>query len=750
MSRFIAIIIVALAISPKLHPQGIEGSESLRDRSRVLKKINPVSSETSGFTDQEANTSASDAEGVSKDGFLWNSNFSDDAESVLKAGTSYVELSDEIGYNWNLQHAFSFSEYPDTGIAFDVGQSNQVQRYDTLQYLWSADDTGLTTPTPTTLRLDQRTIDSTKKHLKALAQINLGQTRLFAVAGRSEQDDIDQRKRLEYRFGDVLSNDTQADIVEYDSYRIRKSLRESPDNRTENVLALGAEFTGDRLTLQSGIVKRDWTRERPDIFTVQFEEDSSDALTLDYGKQEEPTLNPLPAETATYDFDYREIRFEDNQTTDEDLNTYLDSEYILADSSFKLTGSAGLLYRAKTRSNVEVRDNYGDYAGLYTLADVAATSPLDTTLRGAYDLGYFPEKNAVLDHFNSNFDNYTYDADSSEQDSISQHYDAEERISAVYVNFVLEWEKWLLSSGIRLEQTEIETFGNEVEVTEDDGNIITPSYNENSYSNSFPTLSIFRPLSKKASILLSWQRSIARPNYYDLIPFRIISRSSEIVTAGNPLLEATILETLSLTYLQELGADTNVAATLSQTKIENFIYTSEDLITEGIYDGFKFRTTLNGDTATIYGLDLTFSHYLYLLADKEKRFHFKAVYQFRDSEAYFSDTDSEAYLLPDVARNKLRVSLGQKLGAFNWLLQADYTSQSLDQFAETEDTFEYLDERLTLNARFGYKINKTWSLGLDLINVTDAAIPETVGLDNRVGKITYNSWQARLGLTSKW
>ena len=62
MRFFVSIIAVFFIGTHESIAQEISGEESLRDRSRILKKVNPVSSETAEFSDFSELSASDDAE----------------------------------------------------------------------------------------------------------------------------------------------------------------------------------------------------------------------------------------------------------------------------------------------------------------------------------------------------------------------------------------------------------------------------------------------------------------------------------------------------------------------------------------------------------------------------------------------------------------------------------------------------------------------------------------------------------------
>jgi outer membrane receptor protein involved in Fe transport len=109
-------------------------------------------------------------------------------------------------------------------------------------------------------------------------------------------------------------------------------------------------------------------------------------------------------------------------------------------------------------------------------------------------------------------------------------FDYNEDIQAAYVNYPGDWEKWSIILGLRTEQTNIKS-----------KSITNNKTNNQDYLEWFPTASIaYKPV-EKFSIYSNYKRSITRPDYQDLNPFRFFNNDNSAF-AGNPYLKPEIFD----------------------------------------------------------------------------------------------------------------------------------------------------------------------------------------------------------------
>ncbi|MBP93457.1 MAG: glucosamine-6-phosphate deaminase [Flavobacteriaceae bacterium] len=112
----------------------------------------------------------------------------------------------------------------------------------------------------------------------------------------------------------------------------------------------------------------------------------------------------------------------------------------------------------------------------------------------------------------------------------SNAFDYSESVLAAYASFDKNWEKWSLSLGLRVEQTDTEG-----------KSVVTNNTISQDYFNWFPTANISYQASEKISVYSNYNRSIGRPDFQSLNPFKFFLNDNTIVT-GNPNLQPTVTD----------------------------------------------------------------------------------------------------------------------------------------------------------------------------------------------------------------
>jgi outer membrane receptor protein involved in Fe transport len=109
-------------------------------------------------------------------------------------------------------------------------------------------------------------------------------------------------------------------------------------------------------------------------------------------------------------------------------------------------------------------------------------------------------------------------------------FDYKEEVLAAYISLDKNWENWSLSLGLRVEDSKIEGLS-----------VFTNQLSKQDYFEWFPTLNLGIDLSEKTSLYFNYKRSIDRPNYSFLNPFRNYYNDNVFVT-GNPDLKPVFID----------------------------------------------------------------------------------------------------------------------------------------------------------------------------------------------------------------
>lgn len=168
-------------------------------------------------------------------------------------------------------------------------------------------------------------------------------------------------------------------------------------------------------------------------------------------------------------------------------------------------------------------------SNIFTGQGDLSTSLWDGTLDSGLKLSS-TKTNSKLDFFN------ILELDPIFNKSLSDDFDYKEWIFAGYINYQKRWEQWNLTVGLRAEQTDITSITNTFE--ED---------NDQSYFDVFPSAVLHRKINDHNGIGISYNRTLQRPRYESLNPFKYFITDNNY-SGGNPNLKPAIKDRISLNF----------------------------------------------------------------------------------------------------------------------------------------------------------------------------------------------------------
>lgn len=216
-------------------------------------------------------------------------------------------------------------------------------------------------------------------------------------------------------------------------------------------------------------------------------------------------------------------------------------------SGKKLTFNANRLWfngrRANDFNTMHYKDEFATPTGVESRNGSNGTQHINiTTIQADITLPYsFASlssggKLSFIDNKSNNRFGY-YDQDGYHEDSlISNSFDYNEKVQALYVSAQKSLNKWSFQAGLRAEFTETKGYSANLDQT-----------TINKYFNLFPTVYIQYQLNEDHNWVLNYSKRINRPDYRSLDPFRAYATPYHY-NEGNPFLLPSFNHNLELTY----------------------------------------------------------------------------------------------------------------------------------------------------------------------------------------------------------
>jgi len=379
---------------------------------------------------------------------------------------------------------------------------------------------------------------------------------------------------------------------------------------------------------------------------------------------------------------------------------------------------------------------------------ISETSSKDI-INGDYTLNPLFDKNKLKD-----WHNYQKSSYFDERYALSDEYDLKEKITAGYLMAKLNFGQMLnIIPGVRYEGSDnkYNAVWSTVSGRYGADGTARDTTSTNDYSHWFPHLHIkFKPLSwfdLRASAI----KTLARPNYYWMLPWTRLSSYSSHIDRGNPNLKPATswnYELSSSFYSNRIGLLTVGGFYKDMTDIffskESYVWDPEMieyLQIPGGTAGYRMRSYDNADEAKVWGFEIDLQTQLKLvpfLPNFLKGIVLNANYARIWSEAYYPqhkntintdystwpptttiDYDEWTRKEPMVgqAEQIFNISMGYDVGDLSTRVSVLYQGESLDEVGVIKDEDKWDDDFWRWDASAKYKLNDWISFNLSLSHI---------------------------------
>lgn len=466
------------------------------------------------------------------------------------------------------------------------------------------------------------------------------------------------------------------------------------------------------------------------------------SIQPNYTDQQNPQFTATnAAQVAPSAFTFRRIEQLESFTEDKDLNGRADLLIPLREGERASKVKFGVRYRGKEK----LRDNSYNFATPVTssaFANMALRGLEDFTvgsnLAGNYPYGSFssPSFLAGLNLFNPT----EFRLADQPGEYAAGNFDAEERITGGYGMLEQNFGKTLsIVAGVRVENTQIDYRGFQYNV---DNDAVTPTTGDQNYTDVLPSVNLRWEQAPNTVVRAAWTNTLARPNYFDLVPYREISLEDNELSTGNPLLKPTRAMNFDLMaerYFENVGL---LSAGIFHKRITDFVFNFTQFQAIDAVTGQTFSqisTPRNGPEATLTGFEVAAQRQLDFLPGVLRYFGVYANYTFNESEVSGLDIDgreNEKLPLLGTARHSGNLSLSFDSKRFTARVAMNYQSESLDagEGGYNEDAFfdRWADRRTDIDANATFQMTSKSRFFIEANNLNNRPLRYFQGVRGRL------------------
>lgn len=623
-----------------------------------------------------------------------------------------------------------------------------------------------------------------RRSLSATIDFKLSPTStIYIVGAYNWRDDLENRYRLRHRFRGGETNllfDASGNITGYNNGEVLRQTKgginndRSESTRLEDQRVRSLQVRGDHLF---GKVKMDWSvqyarasEKRPNERYVSMGRRSIQ-VTQNISDPYFPLLTSTTALTSYTRLNELTEEFQDQY--EEDVNAKLAFSMPVTSN-----GKSVLKYGLRLRAKTKVRANsFFQYAPIGAMAANFANISLlklsDQSDPGFYAGSKFNAGSFVDPGFLGSI-NFKDAANFRESDAPAEYlagnFTAKETITAGYLQLNQTFsDKLSMVAGVRLENTSLNYTGN---IVENETSLKGQANLKNSYLNVLPSVN-FR---YQASDNLIWRAAlttgIARPKYYDLVPYFNVLSSDQELSTGNPALKpikSTNVDLMFERYFKSIGI---VSGGIFYKHLNNFFYSYRDenyttakfaadfpaIVNNPIAvgDNWQFLQRRNGSSVNVFGYELAFQRQLDFLPGFWKGFGIYTNYTYTTSKAkgIFDGSGNlirENVSLPGMAPHMFNGSLSYENKNLVLRLSANFTSAYVDDSDDAgynADQFfdRFYDKQFFLDFNGSYALNKKLRLFTEVNNITNQGLRYYQGVKERTAQTEFYGVRFNMGI----
>lgn len=575
---------------------------------------------------------------------------------------------------------------------------------------------------------------------------------LFFKSMYNKRDDFENRYRL--RFRKIKTPDangiSKAEVRRQTKGGIGNNLNDN--TRLERQSTYKLSVGGEHLIF--GNVKLNWKtgtsrakEERPNERYIRFK-NKNIQLSQDFSRTNFPVLVPTNNDfNDPTKFKYDEVTEERRFTQERKISSKLDVKIpINTTGIYKNSLKFGFKHKYKEK---ERDNNFFEYDLESQFPTMDRTTIANYSINGylagsRYQSGLFASRE-FLGSLN------LVNGEMKLDEFVPENYDADENIYAVYGMLKQRLgNQLLIVAGLRAEKTSVayNGFAIDVETAKTLADVERTSGSKK-YTNWLPNLQAKYKVTNNTILRAAWTNTIARPNYYDLVPYRNLNSDDLEANYGNPNLDATASMNLDFMFEHYFANVGILSAGVFYKDIDKFIYNAiskESITIGGNTDTYDVTRPFNGGTAEVYGFEIALQRKLNFLPGFLRNFTIYGNYTFTDSKTNGIVGRKDGLPLAGAVKNMFNGSLAYETTKLSVRASLNFADDYIDEYGK--DTFNdvYYDQQLFIDVNASYAVTKNLRVFAEAKNLTNQELRFYQGLKHQTRQAEFYNYNWNVGL----
>ncbi|MCG6950582.1 MAG: TonB-dependent receptor [Acidobacteria bacterium] len=298
--------------------------------------------------------------------------------------------------------------------------------------------------------------------------------------------------------------------------------------------------------------------------------------------------------------------------------------------------------------------------------------------------------------------------------------------------------------GVRVESTKDDYTAYELVLDEEGDPLdLMPVTGDKSYTEWLPQFHLVYKTGDNSQLRAAVTRSLARPNFEDMAPWRLLNIEDMEIELGNPDLDVTTSWNLDLMweqYLQPLGI---ISAGVFYKELKDYIFFYN---VDEIVDGEEFEITQprNGEQGDLWGVEVAFQNNFTSWPGFWGGFGLYGNYTYVDSEGKYPDRESGP--LPGQAENVANLAISYEKYGISTRLSYNFNGKNILEVGGDPEEDLWVDDHAQLDFLLRVQISDEFSVVLEAINITNEPYTVFEGVADRIRQQEYYGWWATLGV----
>ena len=674
-----------------------------------------------------------------------------------KVEGSYNELTEDVSPKATLTYSNVFGDK--LGVAASINyQSLGIQAHNNETGGWGFDD-DLNAFIPND-DYEMRWYDLTRERVGLVFNVDYRMTEnteLYLRTLVNEYTDDEVRNKFEFR--DLAEEGVSVDgnLYNFNFAEADVEVRQREETRKIQTYALGGKTFAGNWTVDYEVSYAYAEEDDSNNHDVAFRSDDMEGdgiVVWDNSDPQKPKLSGTGIDflydPASYEMDAYEQEFTVNEDTEWAYKLDLTNDTVLGNTP--VTWKMGV----KVRDREKVRD---ENLFIWERDDVALTDYINTNSQISgwrMNNPMFEWPSAGLTRaLRGTFTADELDEDGTNFDSLAGDYTIDEMIIAGYGMGTFQINDLTVVAGARIEATDVSTTGNVFYEGGDPDQVGTRQFDDE-YVHVLPSLNLKYAFSENVVGRAAYYASLVRPAFGEMRPTAALNDDRDEVEMGNPNLDPYEANNFDLSieyYPTKLSV---LSAGLFYKDIRNPIFGATydiDQLPGSIDLGFlgdagadieEVATYINGETATVQGLELNYVQQLDFLGGFWEGFLASANVTIVESEASVPDEEDVAQTrdVPLLKQNDLiwNASIGYDKGPWDLRISANFRDDYLDELFGA-DLDRYTSDHLSVEASAKYDVNDNLQIYVEGKNLTDEPEYYYHGAESRLSQ--YDEYGAR-------